>query len=491
MARKANSSEGPASARNFKSLARRLGYGNRAFGGNRERYDERVREVLDQDADNLDARRDPTIIDLRSLPGNAEPDEILQWTAKWLNLPLSDLKDDGATESSRELYKMLNQSMNMASDYMRGTLRLERQLRSMFPPDGTPPELSGHQDLIDLLKKTVHLGAEDTGLSKSALYCGFVAVAVAGVDSHKHRVGDLIGEARYLERELTAGSKDEAPLLAVYDVGSSDERKFSGMYGDASVKGTFVIRGKAWDSFFTKWLSRPETSAETALKDGIAMRLTIRKEDMAEAADSLISYLQERFGAYDFKIEDDNMFDDKKGSEAFANFEEELRLLLPDAKLHFAGNDATGISGGFQALKIVGRFEVPRGGTSDELVARRFEVQLVLPYNKNEKKGLSHYVYDVVRKVSVMTRLFGACEESIYEQYVAEAARQSGMDPETIRDALVNDKNGRLVEHKGKTRQTGMRYVAPSQYARRKLLDLGDDPALFGEILRDGANGDT
>lgn len=485
MARKANSSEGPGGARNFKSLVRRAGYMPRAFEGNAEQYDERTREVLDQDVEGLDAKLHPTIIDLRSLPSNAAPEEILQWTAKWLNLPLSDLKDDGKTESSRELYRMLNQSMNMASDYLRGTLRLNRQLRSLFPPDGAPPELKNHTDLVELLMKTVHLGEEKTGLSKSALYCGFVAATVAGVDSQKHRVGDLIGEARYLEHELTAGSNDAGPLLAVYDVGASDERKFSGMHGDTPVKGTFVIRGKAWDSFFTKWLSRPETSAETALKDGIAMRLTVPRNDFAPAAKSVIAYLQERYGAYDFKIEDDNMFDPKKGGGEFSVFETELRGLLPDTKLQFAENEASGLSGGYQALKIVGRFEVPRGGTGSELVARRFEVLLVLPYNKNERKGLSHYVYDVVRKVSVMTRLFGACEESIYDQYVAEASRLSGMDVKTIEEALVNDKNGRLVEHKGKTRQTGIRYVAPTQYARRKLLDLGDDPAIFSEILRE------
>jgi hypothetical protein len=86
-----------------------------------------------------------------------------------------------------------------------------------------------------------------------------------------------------------------------------------------------------------------------------------------------------------------------------------------------------------------------------------------------------------------MTRILGSCEESLYEEYVEEAARQSGMDVATIHDALVNGRNGRLIVHKGKTRRTGTRYVVASQYARRQLLDLGDDPALFREILREKA----
>lgn len=485
----------PKNPRNFKSLVRRAGFPPLAFEGKATTYDERTREVLDQDTKDLDARTNPTVIDLRSLPSDANDTKILEWTAKWLKVGLSDLKAEGATDRSKELYKKLNQSLLMAADYMRGTLRLGRQLDHMFP-DGAYPILRTSNDLTTLLRKTIHFEQDKTGLSSHALYCGFVSVAIAAFDGIEHDVENLIGEARYLENEFTRTADDHEPLFAVYDVGGGNERKFSNMYGGVSVRGTFEVRGKSLSSFFTKWLSRPETSSETALKDGIGLRLTVRKEDMLDATSSLVTFLQEKFGAYDFRFENDNLFDQKAEGDVDGE-DQEFERLQKSLIGHFDFSDSqfsrnqpsASSSGRFQAFKIVGTLEVPPGGREGNAPeSRRFEVQIVLPYNKNERKGLSHSVYDVVRKVSVMTRLFGACEESIYQEYVQEAARQSGMDVATIQDALVNGKNGRLIAHKGKTRQTGLRYVVASQYARRQLLELGDDPALFREILREKAS---
>jgi hypothetical protein len=491
MARKSPESIGP---RNERNVVRRAGFPPLAFGGNAAAYDTRTREVLDQDTRDLDARLSPTVIDLRSLPRDASDPKILEWTAKWLKVSLSELRANGSTERSQELYRKLNQSLLMAADYMRGTLRLARQLDHMFR-DGMPPVLNSSDDLIALLRKTVHFEEEKTGLSTHALYCAFVSVAIAAFDGIEHGVENLIGEAQYVEREFTRTADDHEPLFGVYDVGGGNERKFSNMYGGVPVRGSFEVRGKSLSSFFTKWLSRPETSSETALKDGIGVRLTVRREDVLEASMSLVTFLQEQFGAYDFKFENDNLFDQKvegdpEGEDReFEHLQKALMGQFDFSDSQFSRNKPSASSSGrFQAFKIVGTLEVPSGGKGGAATeSRRFEVQIVLPYNKNERKSLSHSVYDVVRKVSVMTRILGSCEESLYEEYVEEAARQSGMDVATIHDALVNGRNGRLIVHKGKTRRTGTRYVVASQYARRQLLDLGDDPALFREILREKA----
>ena len=141
----------PKNPRNFKSLVRRAGFPPLAFEGKATTYDERTREVLDQDTKDLDARTNPTVIDLRSLPSDASDTKILEWTAKWLKVGLSDLKAEGATDRSKELYKKLNQSLLMAADYMRGTLQLGRQLDHMFP-DGAYPILRTSDDLTALLR---------------------------------------------------------------------------------------------------------------------------------------------------------------------------------------------------------------------------------------------------------------------------------------------------------------------------------------------------
>lgn len=473
-------SEKPKNPRNVSSVFRRLGFFPEAHGGDQASYDKGVRDVIGQDPDAMNPKMDPTIVDLRSIPSDATDEYLIQSAAKWLKVLPADLygtaEDSADKEISRQLYEKLDRSVRMAHDYLLNVLKIP------YYKDIVPPSVTNHKELIALLRKTV--GKETTGLSTRALYCALISTGIAAMEAQENVVEDLIGEAGFFEQELIRRTS-KFHLFNVYEVGSekgdTNDRKFDGLAGNPDIKGTFAVRGKTISSFITKWLARPETSAETALKDGIAMRITVSKNSLSDTVQAVTKWMEERFGAHSLKFENDNLL----SWEEFETLKLYLRSI--DADATFGENEKTSISSDrFSAFKIVGSFEVPEGGNyRNKKVPRRFEVQFVLPHNKNERKTLNHYVYDVVRKVAVMTRLLGSCEKKILDEYIKEAAERSGMTAQNIFEMLTEPGSGRLIEHHGKTRQTGKRFVVSSIFERRRGfdIDLGDDLAVFGEVL--------
>lgn len=409
-------------------------------------YDRFAQEVLDSMVDSsIESQADrprKTIIDLKRIPAESTDDQILGWAAVALHLPVESLK-----EGSPATYRLLNEGLADAKEYFIA-LHAERYLPESFPA------VRNAQELVALVRKSAQVNSK-TGLPPSedgVKHCALICAAIAGIEARQKKVANLIGEVEYVGQQMGRPSKDGTQLLQFIIgkkgsavAGQEDEkqaRKTFSLFPRADSKSTNVIRGTVeWRakqklSIMTKFLERQDASAETAFKDGIALRLTVAPSDMVQVGKNLALWLTTNFSAQGLKFENANAFSDKEWKEL------EEKMAHESLKLAFAdSHKGSGISQGtYTAFKLVGRIFVPTAGNrTGELEPRAFEVQIIPEGVHNERKGLSHDIYDVVKKVSVMTRLFGGCPEDIFQKYVEEAARLSRLEVKNVHELLTQD----------------------------------------------------
>ncbi len=409
-------------------------------------YDRFAREVLDSMVDSsleTEAERSrKTIIDLKRIPAESTDDQILEWAAVAIHLPVESLK-----EGLPATFQLLNEGLADAREYFIA-LHAERYVPEPFPVVRNAPEL------VALVRKSAQINGK-TGLPPSedgVKHCAIICAAIAGIEARQKKVANLIGEVEYVGQQLARPGKDGTQLLQFLVqkknrivAGSENDqqgrRSFS-LFPRSDSKSTRVIRGTVeWRakqklSIMTKFLERQDASAETAFKDGIAFRLTVEPQDMAQVGKNLALWLTANFSAQGLKFENANAFSAVEWEQLKEKMaHESLKVTFADS------HKGSGISQGtYTAFKLVGRIFVPvAGNRTGELEPRAFEVQIIPEGVHNERKGLSHDIYDVVKKVSVMTRLFGGCPEDIFQQYVEEAARLSRLEVKNVHELLTKD----------------------------------------------------
>lgn len=424
------------------------------------KYDEFARDVLDSSIEERAKGVRRTIIDLMRVPVNAKDDEIIEWASRWLDIPIEYLNGTGTTEASKHrtaaVYRTLNGALQEAQEYLT-SLHAERYI----PRDRKALTVTNRQDLLHLVRETVAFKAEgDRARPEQVKYCALIRAAIAAVEVEKHEVSNLMSESRYIARELSLVSKKGEPGLLQYmitDQRGKVEKAANGaqpftlaVRSDSKVEDSKAILGELWwrgksrRQIMTKMLSRPEASAESALKDGIGFRLMVDHSDMAQVAKNAAVWLTKRFGATELSFINENLYPPKEWDEM------QKKLSHPDIKrVRFERKKPNTTSAGtFVTLKITGTLSVPVAGQkNNSLVRRPFELQVVARENKNDKKGLNHHIYDVMKEVSVMTRLVGGCADTIFDTYVKEAAQRSKFTEEHIREQLIE--SGRLVHHHG------------------------------------------
>jgi len=409
-------------------------------------YDRFAQEVLDSMVDSsVESQADrprKTIIDLKRIPAESTDDQILGWAAVALHLPVESLK-----EGSPVTYQLLNEGLADAKEYF-VALHAERYLPESFPI------VRNAEELVALVRKSAQVNSK-TGLPPSedgVKHCAMICAAIAGIEARQKKVANLIGEVEYVGQQLGRPSKDGTQFLhfllgkkgkaATEQVDEKQARRAFSLFPRADSKSTRAIRGTVeWRakqklSIMTKFLERQDASGETAFKDGIAMRFTVAPTDMAQVGKNLALWLTTNFSAQGLKFENANAF-------SAAGWEElKEKIAHESLKVTFAdSHKGSGISQGtYTAFKLVGRIFVPvAGNRTGELEPRAFEVQIIPEGVHNERKGLSHDIYEVVKKVSVMTRLFGACPEDIFQKYVEEAARLSRLEVKNVHELLNTD----------------------------------------------------
>lgn len=347
-------------------------------------------------------------------------------------------------ESLENKIEMVNQSLKKAKVYIEDYLHmgLPKEIKNL-------KEVESIADIIKIFKKTAAVKNGD-GIGLSPAYCALISVAVAVFELQKKEMSGLMKESEYLYKTLfDVDVNTEIKSFHYLKKEKSGYDKVA-VYDDIKYKVLICssyFRGKNEDSLISKFINKPEATAEEAAKDGIGFKLEVKSiEDVKSIIPVIARYFKDHFEAENFIFENTGLldFDEineiKLGeSEQLSDHKSESICIKEDYNAYSNKN--------FKAFKINGQLTVPmKGDVNGMKMRRQFEIQIVLANNDNETGFSNHIIYEAAKKLSVVTRLAGSFTEDYLEIICNEASEESGISAEKIRKYM---KDNFLIEIDG------------------------------------------
>ncbi len=428
--------------------------------------------------DDIDPEKRPTAIDFQGLREGSAEEDFLKWINRELDIDPEMILKNGDSPESKDVYKVLDYAYQQGKNFLKDTLKYKDEEINIGPAS-----ITSKKDIFDLMKKTVLVNGQK-GLSRSLLYCRLVKATIVAYETLKNDAEVLKEATAVFENSMVAPvsvvrKKEDTPLVLTKE--DSEGKKFYAA-SHGGLRGSIASRGKDLERAMLRYITRVEANAATALKDGIASRITIDRDKAVELAPILAKWLTGSMKAGFITVENKSFLSEEQK----AKLGEYLSEVLSKNEFMMEEGDSNPTSmGDFEALLIKGILQpVEKDGKFITLAqsARQFEIQLVAPDNKNETGKMDHYTYNVVKFVTARTRLDGACPESVFLEFVKDAAKLSGKSERTIIHNLTETENSPVVKVRkpGKARQE-YNYVAHSVYSRWNGFGWVDS-ALFSEV---------
>lgn len=342
-----------------------------------------------------------TVIDLFRSP-NLSDAELLDMVA--LHTGLS-LRTTDAVEQ-KKIFSMFNRALQKSSGYMVNTLRYHAISNRILTT-----HIQSVQDIIALLRNTMTFTSDDRGtLVPHAGYCALVLGALGALELEKAATIELQSATQYIYKEFSDVTKNNGhPLFSAFSQTDTETKDIpivvQGVEGSRSI---LSMRGKSDESLLTKFLSDPKSTAERALEDGIGFRIEIPEKPHQYGIDivnAITRYIGSRDDVSDLTLKNTAFFN----SGEFSTIQQELGQEGLDFSVSSDRNPKSAES--IKQFRIRGTMEVPVGGiVGSATQPRRFEIQIVRKGKSGHNEGLGHHdVYDVLKRVTIMTRFFGAC----------------------------------------------------------------------------------
>ncbi len=418
-----------------------------------------------------------TAIDLRRTPRRLTDDEILKAVSRHLGVAKDIFNADpknNIQEAEREkVFFKINTALEEANKYIENVL----ELRAPHVRVGST------KDVINLVRQTSRYSETyHKGLETHAAYCALVSVGLAVFELQKKEAHSLASEMAYVESIFTQPIEANAmnPLFYTYYAGSVSDSTSVTVNGIIpQCRARLSMRDKSPESQITKYLMKPETSAETALKDAIGLRVELKKDRVDEVLVRVLNYIQEHLRAFDIQVEDRNLL----GTKGLDDFKKRKSKEVSNAKKIAVETDTSPLSAdSFHAIKITARIKIPRNA-SPALIDRPIEIQFVEPENKNESGLSSHAVYELKKHITVMTRLFGGCSERWLKLRAEQIAKAEGYNRQFVHNTIQGLQDvGFLMRMPNVPHKTI--YAATDVYRRWLRVDgLITDPAIRHRVL--------
>ncbi|MFA6257629.1 MAG: hypothetical protein WC671_01310 [Candidatus Paceibacterota bacterium] len=383
-----------------------------------------MESVMNGSLDSVDKEFIPTPVDFPGLPTDLTKEGFLKWIEKETGIDPKIILENGKSPESRNKYFILNYAFQQAKNFLRDTLKYSE--KEIFLEIDS---IKSKEDIFNILEKTKLVGDKE-GLSQSIKYCRIVKTTIATYEALKN-------DSKLLSK-ITAdfeGSLVSSP--AEGDIAIDTPLVFSGKYNevgkgfrainDSKIEGTINSRAKDFEKIILKFLTRPDSDAKTALKDGIASRVTVEKDQAVKLLPILYEWLTKTIKATDIKIENKSFFSTAQ-----------IKKMVGNIKISNGSKNEK-----FQALVITGKLH-------DDSYGGQFEMQLVDPDNKNEEGGMHHAIYDVKKFVNARTRLDGGCPEDVFEEFVKDAHIKSGISIKEIKNELIEEHDAPIIKKRKK-----------------------------------------
>lgn len=409
----------------------------------------------------------PTVLDFHGLPPETKEEDILRWAEQEMEIPMEYILDDGRTEKSAKFYKELNYSYQTAKNFLVETLKYSEKEVSIGPTS-----ISSKKDLFDLLNKTIFING-NKGLGKSLLYCRVVKATLVASETLKHGVKQLKNNTEDFESSLISHPSENinTPFIKIEE--NNYIKKFYGAE-NGNLKGQLTSRGKDQSKVMLRFITREEADAKTALKDGIASRITVEEKQVSELLPILCEWLTQKMNVKYINIENISFLPENKLNELSLLLEKKIsknNFMCKNGK-----SDPTSM-GNFETLKITGVLDLSMINKNVDIQknASQFEIQIVKPFNKNEKGKMDHSVFEVSKLVTARTRLDGGCPEDIFNKFVREASQKSGIGEKKIISYLIGKDDLPVIKMPKKNNRKGESiYIARAVYSRWKKFNWVD-----------------
>ncbi len=421
-----------------------------------------------------------TPLDLRRIPKRMTRQEILDSVSAHLGVALGTIDSPASSQHEREQIEKtladINTALSDAGSYIRRILHLP----------APSAEVHSKKDVVDLiLKASLYRSTERKHLEPHSGYCALISVALAVFELQRQESHTLEVQMRHIENRLIArpgeSSKSHDPLFFAHSSGDTAQALNVVINGlNPQCRAKISMRDKSKDSQITKYLRKPESSAEEALKDAIGIRVELENPRIEEGLVRILNYFQEHLGATNLKVEDSNLLK----SARLGDFRRRKAEDISHGDKILVTADTSPLSAdSFRAVKITGKIKIPRSDKPDELVDRPIEVQIVEPENKNESGLSSHAVYEFKKLVTVMTRLFGGCSEGWISKQLGEIAREEGFNDKFVNNTITGLQETGFMVKLPKT--PNKRVYASSEVYRRwlKVDGLIEDDKIRAQVM--------
>ncbi|MFA6586289.1 MAG: hypothetical protein WCS86_03990 [Candidatus Paceibacterota bacterium] len=216
----------------------------------------------------------PTSLDFQGFPPrfiDLSPDskekEFLKWIEKEIDIDPKLIQENGSTEESIRLYQVLNYAYKKGKDFLKDVLRYSDE--DLFIG---PPSILKKEELFSLLNRTILAGGK-TGLSRAPAYCRLVKVAMVTYETLKNDVASLKSSTLEFEDSLITPISKIADRNAPFVLLKENEKGEKEFYGQDGTRGSIHSRYKDMNGAILRFITRPESNAKSALKDGIACRI--------------------------------------------------------------------------------------------------------------------------------------------------------------------------------------------------------------------------
>ncbi len=372
--------------------------------------------------DSVDTEVRPTIMDFHWLQEGATEEDFLKWIEREIDIDAELIEEDGKSPESALAYSNLNQAYQQAKFFLEKTLKYDPKEVAVGPKS-----IASKKDLFELLSKTV-LAKGVVGMSRAILYCRLAKATIAFHETFKHDALELKTMTSEFEKALVDSVGKGTPLIFV---GNDEEGTRFYSAKDTNISGVIFSRGKDMQSVALRFLNRPESNAKAALKDGIASRFFLEKDDAKKLIPIITQWLKENMKVGIVNMENQSFFTE----EEMEKFTISLEKTVPDNGFNIKNESPNAASGKeFQVFKLTGILkQIPNSSAeSNSQHARQFEMQFVVPGNANEKGAMDHSIYTVAKLVAARTRLDGGCPEEAFMEFVQDAHEKSRKPVESI-----------------------------------------------------------
>ena len=439
------------------------------------------REVFAAGPGGRDPEKELSPFDFDSIPTDSSDEEILEWVASWgvpkrflfNNITPTDILIGRPVGLSEEYYRFLTARFADVISYTKERWGMAPYLAWANGIEHTVFRSS--KDIVKFLRASVDARKKKGKEEEGIMHCALANLMYACVVLDTIEIEEIMRHATTLEVQMIDGVADmrgnglipplfshferdhELPDNAVTLAGAS----FENATATQNVK--FCMRGKSFRSALDR-IQQPRGSGESILVDGVGMRFTCELKDMPSVILQTLSWLAQYRGITNIEIEDQGMYgmEGEKEMRGLVRTVAKIPALLGTSVTRVPSKKNAASAGRFRSLKVF--------CTSATNPNIRYEIQLVLPFNKHNKKDSHHAYYEAARDIMNITRLFGACPHHSFNFIVSRVADELGLDKKSPHDRDKVERNlfGRKVHKVGR-----FMYIHEAIYTRWREIEGG------------------